>query len=155
MLKDGSSLVFDQGHFDEHCLYVLFPDNSRKPPRDTEYFSTSKELSSLVGVQSFYEDFLSIYVRANRAPKVADIEFIREISAKYVEMELVAEKTFAILYCTMIAENNKAFTKLGKRIKRLGIYKLLFENLEVYEAANFMRGMKWEQIDGMCKERGF
>ena len=153
--KDGSSLIFDHGNFDEHCLFVLFPDNSRKPPKDVEYFATSKELSSLVGAKSFYEDFLTIYSKASNIPKVEDIALIRSISAKYFERELVAEKTFAILYCTMIAENNKAYTKLGKRIKRLGLYKLLFENLEVNEAANFMRGMNWKQIDGMCKERGF
>ena len=55
----------------------------------------------------------------------------------------------------MLAEENKAFTRLGKRIKRLGMHKLLIENETVADAANFMRGMGWRQIDAMCKERGF
>ena len=55
----------------------------------------------------------------------------------------------------MIAEENKAFTRLGKRIKRLGIYKLLIENKSVQQSANFMRGMGWREISDLCNERGF
>ena len=55
----------------------------------------------------------------------------------------------------MVAEEKKAGTRLGKRIKRLGVYKLLVENLSVEESANFMRGMNWRQIDALCRERGF
>jgi hypothetical protein len=55
----------------------------------------------------------------------------------------------------MIAEERKAGTRLGKRIKRLGVHKFLIEKKTVTEAANFMRGMGWRQIDAMCKERGF
>lgn len=55
----------------------------------------------------------------------------------------------------MIAEKRKQYTRLGKRIKRLGIYKLLIEKSNIYEAANFMRGMNWKDIDKLCKNRGF
>lgn len=55
----------------------------------------------------------------------------------------------------MVAENLKANTRLGKRIKRLGVHQLLFENRTVLDAANFMRGMGWREIAGMCEERGF
>ena len=55
----------------------------------------------------------------------------------------------------MIAEERKQYTRLGKRIKRLGIYKLLIEKSNIYEAANFMRGMNWKDIDELCKNRGF
>jgi hypothetical protein len=55
----------------------------------------------------------------------------------------------------MLAEEKKAGTRLGKRIKRLGVHKLLIEKRTVDEAANFMRGMNWRTIDTMCKERGF
>jgi len=55
----------------------------------------------------------------------------------------------------MISEENKANTRLGKRIKRLGVHKLLIENQPVYEAANFMRGMDWRTIDRLCAERNF
>ena len=55
----------------------------------------------------------------------------------------------------MIAEENKAFTKLGKRIKRLGVYTLLIEKKPLKYSTNFMRGKRWREIDKLCKERGF
>jgi hypothetical protein len=55
----------------------------------------------------------------------------------------------------MIAEEQKQYTKLGKRIKRLGIHMLLIEQLSVHEAANIMRGMGWRDIAVLCDERGF
>lgn len=62
---------------------------------------------------------------------------------------------FTILYMAMIAEEKKEHTKLGKRIKRLGVHKLLIEGVPVNEAANFMRGMGWREIDKMCSKFGF
>lgn len=55
----------------------------------------------------------------------------------------------------MIAEEQKQFTRLGKRIKRLGIHMLLLESKSVHEAANFIRGMGWRDIATHCDERGF
>ena len=55
----------------------------------------------------------------------------------------------------MVAEENKQFTKLGKRIKRLGIHQILQENLDVAKAAQYSRGMKWREIHDECIERGF
>jgi hypothetical protein len=61
----------------------------------------------------------------------------------------------SILYMAMIAEERKANTRLGRRIKRLGIHYLLFEGASISQAANFMRGMKWQQIAALCEARGF
>lgn len=55
----------------------------------------------------------------------------------------------------MIAENRKVNTRLGKRIKRLGVHEILIDNLTVNYAANNTRGIEWEEIDIMCKKRGF
>ena len=55
----------------------------------------------------------------------------------------------------MISEEKVTYTKLGKRIKRLGVHLLLLENASVSYAANIMRGKKWYDIDADCKERGF
>ena len=62
---------------------------------------------------------------------------------------------FTILYMGMIAEERKANTRLGKRIKRLGVHMLLLEGREVDDAANCMRGMNWREIDALCKARKF
>ena len=45
--------------------------------------------------------------------------------------------------------------RLGKRIKRLGIHELLVEGKSVSDAANFMRGMGWREIDSICRGYGF
>ena len=76
-------------------------------------------------------------------------------SKEYGEDAVVVDKTFSIIYCGMIAEEQKAGTKLGKRIKRLGIHVLLIDNQAVGYAAHFMRGMGWKDIDSHCQERGF
>lgn len=55
----------------------------------------------------------------------------------------------------MVSEENYPGTRLGRRIKRLGIYELLFSERNVQDSANFMRGMSWKDIDFLCKERGF
>ena len=85
-------------------------------------------------------------------PALAEIS---RISASYGRDALDVDVIFSILYMAMIAEERKKYTRLGKRIKRLGIYKLLIEKRSVYEAANFMRGMGWRDIDALCRERGF
>ena len=61
----------------------------------------------------------------------------------------------SVLYLAMIAEERKANTKLGKRIKRLGVHKLLFDGGNVSNSANFMRGMGWREIDALCRQYGF
>jgi hypothetical protein len=35
------------------------------------------------------------------------------------------------------------------------VHSLLVERIPVEQAANFMRGMPWRQIDELCKARGF
>ena len=55
----------------------------------------------------------------------------------------------------MIAEENKANTKLGKKIKRLGVHQILIENITPNISANYSKGMKWREIEKECKERGF
>lgn len=55
----------------------------------------------------------------------------------------------------MIAEENKAGTVLGKRIKRLGVHQVLLENISPRIAANFSRGMRAKEIIGECIKRKF
>lgn len=55
----------------------------------------------------------------------------------------------------MIAEENKANTQLGKRIKRLGIHQLLKEKFTVEEAAKFSYGKKANILKDECQSRGF
>lgn len=155
--QDGSYLEYADGNFDQWCVYMVNPSkNFRRPPLDVDYFGFLREQSKIFGAQKIYNDFVSIYnLTANQVEKNV-LDYIGQISfAGYGEKWLEFEKVYTILYMGMIAEENKAYTKLGKRIKRLGIYKLLIENEPVTTAANFMRGMRFSEIDVLCKKGGF
>ena len=60
-----------------------------------------------------------------------------------------------VIYAAMVAEENKQFTRLGKRIKRLGVHQLLKEGLSPKEAANWSRGKAWRDLAAECEKRGF
>ena len=84
------------------------------------------------------------------------LAYITQIANEYEEQDVLEiDVMFSILYLAMISEENKENSKLGKRIKRLGIYSLLKENKTIEESATFMKGMKWREIDKICIERGF
>ena len=153
--NDGSYLEYDRGSFDDWCVYLTKTDGTRKPPRDTDCFQQLKELSNTYGSDRVYEDYVKVYELTGKSVEDNVLNQISEISNDYGADSLEVDIIFSILYMAMIAEENKAFTRLGKRIKRLGIYKLLIENNSVQQSANFMRGMGWREISDLCNERGF
>lgn len=153
--SDGTYLEYDQGKFDKWCVYLVENDGSRKPPLDVDYFSDLLQLAKIYGSDQLYSSYVSVYDLTTNCITQAGLDETKNASLIYGNDSLLVEKILSILYMAMIAEENKAYTKLGKRIKRLGIYMLLFENATVYDAANFMRGMGWRDIDKLCKDRGF
>lgn len=152
---DGSFLEYDNGQFDEWCVYMNQPNGTRRPPLDRDYFAQLQEYAAQYGVNRIYQDYVSVYNLVGKAVDKADLDEITNIAAYYDENALELDKIFSILYMAMIAEERKAYTKLGKRIKRLGVHKLLIEGNTVQQSANFMRGMGWREIDALCRERGF
>jgi len=155
--SDGSYLEYAEGNFDHWCVYMVNPSkNFRRPPLDVDYFGFLSEQSKTSGSKKIYADFVSVYNLTQKNIDNSVLEYIEKLTAtEYGAMQLEFSKIFTILYMGMLAEENKAFTRLGKRIKRLGMHKLLIEHESVASAANFMRGMGWKQIDAMCSERGF
>lgn len=152
---DGSYLEYDRGSFDDWCVYLTKPNGSRKPPRDVDYFQKLKDYATRYGVETIYNDYVKVYDLTGKKLEPIALQEISNIASSYEDDALELDIIFSILYMAMIAEENKANTRLGKRIKRLGIYKLLIENCSVQSSANFMRGMGWRDIDTLCKERGF
>lgn len=153
--SDGSYLEFAQGNFDEWCVYVTTPGNVRRPPLDRNYFSFLKRLGDRFGPQRVYDDFVRVYEETEKHVDEKVFSLIAHIASGYPGWELRVEQVFSILYLTMIAEENKANTRLGCRIKRLGVHCLLLEGMSVEQAADFTRGMRWRDIAAMCDERGF
>ena len=152
---DGSYLEYDRGSFDDWCVYLTKSNGIRRPPRDVDYFNQLKHFTGKYGVDRIYNDYVRVYDLTGKQVEASALSNITAIASSYGNDALEIDVIFSILYMAMIAEERKKFTRLGKRIKRLGIYKLLIENRSVGEAANFMRGMGWRDIDYLCRERGF
>lgn len=152
---DGSYLEYDRGNFDEWCVYLTRGNGRRSPPRDTDYFHALKRLADLYGANRIYAGYVRVYNLTGNRVEASALSEITAIASAYGKDSLEVDVIFSILYMAMIAEEKKEFTRLGKRIKRLGIYELLIKNRSVGDAANFMRGMGWREIDRLCKEYGF
>lgn len=152
--RDGKSLEYDRGSFDEWCVYLRDADGGRTPPRDTDYFSQLVQLGRKFGNNKVYADYVDIYNMTGREIKEHVLQAISEKAKEYDE-ELDVDVMFSILYMAMIAEEQKKHTRLGKRIKRLGVHGILIENMDIYRAANYMKGMGWRDIDTLCEQRGF
>lgn len=151
----GIKLQFDHGQFDEWCVYEVAVDGSRHAPRDVDYFADLSSLAGVYGNDRVYADFVVVFDSSGPAVTDETVAVVVQISKSYPNDEERVLRTLLILHMAMVAENLKANTRLGKRIKRLGVHQLLFENRTVRDAANFMRGMGWREIAGMCEERGF
>lgn len=136
-------------------VYFTKRDGSRKPPRDVDYFERLRRLADKYGAERIYRDYVRVYDRTGKQVKKAVLAQISQIAAPYGDDALEVDIVFSILYLAMIAEEQKEFTRLGKRIKRLGVHQLLVEDCGVDEAANFMRGMSWHEIAALCREQGF
>jgi len=155
VFSDKSKLEYDKGSFDDWCVYYTNAAGIRKPPKDTDYFEFLLNLAKEYTVEKVYSDYVQVYNWTGKQPSQDVLNRISTLSASYGDNALAVDVVFTILYMAMIAEERKAYTKLGKRIKRLGIHAFLIENVPVNNAANFMRGMGWREIDNLCRQRGF
>ena len=153
--KDGTFLEYDKGSFDDWCVYFTDCNGKRKPPRDIDYFSDLISFANTYGTDKVYGDYSAIYDMTGKQVSNEVLSEISKIAISYGSDSLSVDKIFSILHMAMVAEEQKENTRLGKRIKRLGIHKLLIEGASVTDAANFMKGMGWRDIDRLCKERGF
>lgn len=153
--NDGSYLEYNRGRFDDWCVYLTKTDATRKPPRDTDYFQQLKELSNTYGSDRVYGDYVKVYELTGKSVEDNVLNQISEIANNYGADSLEVDIMFSILYMAMISKENRISTKLGKRIKRLGIHELLIGNKSVQYSANFMRDMGWREISDLCNERVF
>lgn len=153
---DNSFIKYDKGRFDDYCIYIEYPNGNKKAPRDTDYFGDLQYLSGKYSSQTIYQEFVALYNQTGKQLSNAVLQNITNISlSKYPQDSLVFDKTFSILYAAMIAEEKVIYTKLGKRIKRLGVHELLINQQSISDSANFMRGKKWQDLDSLCRSYGF
>jgi hypothetical protein len=152
--RDGTQITKSHGRIDDWCIYV-----NGDAPFDRDYFGELLNLANEYGADAVYNDFKALYDATNEdVEQYIFVDFIPSIANTYGDDALRVEKLFGTLYMVMLAEQNRYFgrtkTKLGKRIKGLASYQILFENFTVYNACNFSVGMGWRELAQLCDERG-
>ncbi|NYE08824.1 hypothetical protein F4694_005680 [Bacillus niacini] len=152
--SDGTTITRSRGRIDDWCIFV---DN--RAPYDSDYFNELHQLANDYGVNKVYNDFKSIYDKTTDEinPAIFD-DFIPSIASTYGNDSLRVEKLFGTFYTVMLAEENRYFgrtkTKLGKRVKGLAAYQILFENYSIKDACDFSKGRGWQELAGLCDSRG-
>lgn len=152
---DDSVLEFDQGNFDEWCIFLTRPSHPRFAPKDWQYFTRLQELAAGYGSARVYTDFVAIFNATTQTLDNDLLMHITVISETYSQHTLRADIVFTLLYAGMLAEENKAYAPLGKRIKRLGVYQVVMEAMPPREAAIFSVGRPWQTLAQLCERRGF
>lgn len=152
-ISETMHIEFGKGNFDHWCVFICENGKRKYAPKDTEYFSRLQELAKIHGNRQLYGDFLKIYENTEINSQV--IELIKIISNGYGSDAFEVKKWFTVIYAGMIAEENKAKAILKKRIKRLGMYQTLVEQMPAAEAAIFSKGKKWRELDNICRQLGF
>jgi hypothetical protein len=154
-VRNKNIVEFDKGAFDEWCVYLTRPGLSRYAPRDTEYFNKLRQLGNKHGHQKIYTHFVTFYTPTNKTIDARILSLITNITNSYSNDAEEMDIWFSVIYAGMVAEENKAFAVLRKRIKRLGMYQVLIEGFDAEYAANFSRGRKWRELDILMRQRGF
>jgi hypothetical protein len=151
----GGFIEFDKGSFDDWCVYVTRANGERFAPTDIQYFSRLKTLAKKHKTRVIYDDFVAIYNRTGPEVDKNVLELITVLSQHYGKDSLEMEIWLNVLYAGMIAEEKKEKAILKKRIKRLGMYQVLLEDMAPETAAAFSKGKKWRELDKLMKQKGF
>jgi hypothetical protein len=148
-------IEFDNGHFDEWCVFLTRLGKPRYAPKDTEYFMALKNMGKQFGPAKIYNDFIQYYNLTTNEIDTTVLDLITTLSQEYEAYAEEMDIWFTVIYAGMIAEENKANAILKKRIKRLGMHQVLLENFDPEMAANFSKGKKWEDLDKVMRGKGF
>jgi hypothetical protein len=155
VVRNLHRVEFDFGSFDNWCVFLQRHTQQRYPPLDTEYFSFFQNMGTIYGAQKVYSDFVSIYQPTSKNIDASIVSSITSIADTYSNHVEEADIWFTVIYAGMIAEENKANMVLKKRIKRLGMYQLMIQDMNPVDAANFSKGKNWRELDLLMKQYGF
>ena len=148
-------MEFDKGSFDEWCVYLTCPNREKYAPKDIEYFTELQNLNKKYKNNQIYNDFIKFYDKTNNKIDDSVNDLITTLSKKYKDDSLIVDIWFSVIYGGMIAEENKRYAILKKRVKRLGLHQVLIDGLSPHISANFSKGKKWRELDKICKGKGF
>lgn len=151
---DSTYLCFTRGAFDSWRVTFLDAEGKQNySPKDTAFFDY---FLSLTEYGSTKKDIFNIIKKmSKKISKNMDIIFdpLRKDIYKYAKElnipeneQLRFEKAMMSILAAMLSEEQKAFTKLGKKLKLLGLHQVLIGNMEPKTAANWSRGKSWRDI---------
>lgn len=155
IISDGSSVEYDKGAFDDWCVYLTRKNEPRFAPKDILYFIELDKLGNKYGHKRIYNDFLKIYEDTNSIINNEILNKITEIAKAYDADRFNIDTWFTVIYAGMVAEENKEFAILKKRVKRLGMHQLLIEREKPDYAASYSKGKKWRELDIIMSGFGF
>ena len=153
---DATILFYAWGSFDKWCVFEgnAHNLNRAKPLKDIEYFKQIKWLAEKYSPDHVWENFKYLYnAMADDMPEEYVCDRISDLAKNFPMNSLFADKLYTKLYLTMLAEERKENSMLGRSIKALGIHQVVKENMSPYVAANFSFNLPWRTIEGYCKER--
>ncbi len=155
-LANNKQIIFDEGRFDNWCVYLVASCGIKTAPFDVTYFSELKEIAKHYPHSKVYDDFVSIYNLTTKEIDPVVLKLIDDSVVTYQERHReTIEKWFTVIYAGMIAEENKQHAVLKKRIKRLGMHQVLILGMHPSYAAKFSYGKKWKDLDAVMTPYGF
>ena len=153
-------LFFGRGRFDDWCVFVF--DSVRSKfffPLDYDYLYWIKCLGERFGNERVYFDFVLLYDCVRRGVSNRECYVVTSmVDEGYVGVD--TQVWWVIFFMTMYAECMKENTRLGKRIKRLGVYNVLVDGDDVEYVTQYMKNDEglpgwFEYLDRLMRDRGF
>lgn len=150
--NNKTCIYFDKGKFDKYCVYINGRNKFRYAPTDDVYFNWIRILAKQYGNLQVWNDFCTIYDIVDTGETENEVlSIIKNIDLHYNDDTIL---WWLIFYMTMLAECKKENTILKKRIKKLGVYNILFDEYSIDYITKYMKGKNWRYLDDLMKERG-
>ena len=150
--NNKTCIYFDKGKFDKYCVYINGRNKFRYAPTDDVYFNWIRILAKQYGNLQVWNDFCTIYDIVDTGETENEVlSIIKNIDLHYNDDTIL---WWLIFYMTMLAECKKENTILKKRIKKLGVYNILFDEYSIDYVIQYMKGNNWRYLDNLMKERG-
>ncbi|MCW8107147.1 hypothetical protein OPS25_01345 [Alteromonas ponticola] len=156
--SDDSKFEFTRGNFDDWLVRYHSPEQDVIKPTDEQMLTEVLHIIAEQTVDSFYEAFCLVYERTSKSIDESIYDLIENICEPFITKRkhyYRLGKTLLLYYLTMVSEENKVNTKLGKRIKWLSVHQILFDGFQPNQAASYSRGKQYYEVAKSCTERGF
>lgn len=144
--KDKTQLVFKEGRFDKYLVTLIDNNGNSFSPKDVDFLNFFQTYSDR---QDLWELLLELSQFLDKDTAFSDLVI------PSIKDTIEEKKMFAAYAATLIAEENRAKTKLGKRIKLIAAHQVLIQGWQPQKAADWSRGLRWATISQECDRYGF